>query len=120
MAAVAVAVVLAASTSACLGETPQERQAKAAGKAEDRRKGHHCLSAWDGNHDGLERLVKAQLNDPDSMKTTETLVGPNKDGTHQIRLHFTAKNAFGGRVSAIGVGTFRNDNCVATLERIAE
>ncbi len=26
---------------------------KAAERAQERRKGHHCLSPWDGNHDGL-------------------------------------------------------------------
>ena len=119
MAAVAAAVVLAASVTGCLEETPQERQARAAEKAEDRRKGHHCLSAWDGNHDGLEELIRAQLDDPGSMETTRTLTGPNKDGKHEIRTFFTAKNVFGGRVRLIGVGEYRNDNCRAMLRRIA-
>ena len=45
-------------------------------KAEEERKGFHCLSAWDGNHDGLEGLVRQQLNDPDSMETRETRIAP--------------------------------------------
>ncbi len=64
--------------------------------------------------------MRLRLNDLGSMETTRTLVGPNKGGVHQIRLYFTAKNAFGGRVSAKAVGTFRNDDCRATLARIAE
>ena len=39
--------------------------------SEDERKGFHCLSPWDGNHDGLEGLIRDELNDPGSMETYE-------------------------------------------------
>ena len=31
-------------------------------KVEEERKGFHCLSAWDGNHGGMEDLVRPLLN----------------------------------------------------------
>ena len=62
--------------------------------------------------------MRLRLNDLGGMETARTLVGPNKGGV-QMRLYFTAKNAFGGRVSAVAVGMFRNDDCRATLARIA-
>jgi len=84
--------------------------------AEDRRKGFHCLSAWDGNHDGLEALIRDRLNDPDSMETTKTEIAPvDEDGDHLIRLTFTAKNAFGGRVRNVAYGWVDHDTCKATL-----
>lgn len=82
---------------------------------EDQRQGFHCLSAWDGNHDGLEALIRGQLNDPGSMDTISTLIGPVKDGRHVIRLEFTAKNAFGGRVRHTAAGYVDNKTCEATL-----
>lgn len=97
-----------------------EYRSERAKTQEERRRGHHCLSAWDGNHEGFERLIRAELNDPGSMSTTRTVVGTLKDGRHEIRLFFTAKNALGSRVQAIGVGSFRNSDCKATLRRIAE
>ncbi len=67
--------------------------------AEERRKGFHCLSQWDGNHDGLEALIRDRLNDPGSMETIVTRIAPaDAQGDHRIQLEFTAKNALGGRV----------------------
>ena len=44
-------------------EAKEKRQAVARSEqsAEERLKGFHCLSAWDGNHNGFERLVKPLL-----------------------------------------------------------
>ena len=44
-----------------------------------------------------------------------TLIGPVKDGRHVIRLEFTAKNAFGGRVRHTAAGYVDNKTCEATL-----
>ena len=88
-------------------------------RAEDRRNGFHCLSAWDGNHDGLEALIRDQLNDPGSMETIETRISPvDARGDHAILLEFTAKNAFGGRVRSIAAGVVDNSTCEATLSFI--
>ena len=61
----------------------EQTAAAAAEEAEDRRKGFHCLSPWDGNHDGLEALIRDELNDPGSMETIETRITPvDEDGNH--------------------------------------
>ena len=60
-----------------------------------------CVSAWDGNHDGLEALIRAQLNDPGSMETHGTYYNPSDsltDGHITIRLDYGARNALGGMV----------------------
>jgi len=88
-------------------------------QAEERRKGFHCLSAWDGNHDGLEALIRDRLNDPGSMETIETVITPvDARGDHAIVLEFTAKNAFGGRVRQMAFGIVDNSTCEARLEFI--
>ena len=63
-----------------------------------------CLSSWDGNSDDLEALVRADLNDPDSMQTDETkynvkqLFDVNDDDVKEIfiNMQYRATNAFGG------------------------
>ena len=87
--------------------------------AEERRKGFHCLSSWDGNHNGLEELVRRRLNDPGSMETHETRIGPvDSSGRHRIIMDFSAKNAFGGRVRNTATGWVDNRTCEATLGSI--
>ena len=66
--------------------------------ASDRRQGFHCLSDWDGNHDGMEALIRARLSDPVSMSTIGTRIGSVTGGRHPIALEFTAENAYGGTV----------------------
>jgi hypothetical protein len=94
------------------GMTPEQEAAK----AEEVHKGFHCLSAWDGNHDGLEGLVRPQLNDPGSMETHETRIWPVGDGNrHRIIMTFGAGNAFGGMVRHTAIGWIDHDSCEATL-----
>ena len=60
-----------------------------------------CVSEWDGNHDGLESLIRAELNDPGSMETHGTYYNPNdsiSDGKLRIRLDYSAANVLGGMV----------------------
>ncbi|MDE0668812.1 MAG: hypothetical protein OXI48_07265 [bacterium] len=60
-----------------------------------------CVSAWDGNHDGLEARMRARLNDPGSMETHATYYNPDdsiSDGEIAIRVDYSAANAFGGMV----------------------
>lgn len=85
-------------------------------KAEDERKGFHCLSPWDGNHDGLEALIRGQLKDPDSMETIETRITPvDANGNHQVFLRYRARNSFGGMVESQAIGSVDNDTCEASL-----
>ena len=72
-----------AAAESSAAEQAAERQADVAAaadasteEAEERRKGFHCLSEWDGNHDDLEALIRERLNDPGSMETIETRIAP--------------------------------------------
>ena len=94
----------------------QEEAVRLAQKAEDKRKGFHCLSAWDGSHREIVRDVKRLLNDPDSFEHEQTLVSPmSKEGTHNLTMHFRAKNAFGGYVRGTARATYTNAGCTHVL-----
>ena len=84
----------------------------------DEYKGFHCLSAWDGNHEGLEGEVRDLLNDPGSMKTYKTTITPNRNGTHVIRMEFGATNAYGAMVRHTATGEVDNVTCEATLVNV--
>ncbi|MFK4132220.1 hypothetical protein ACI2KR_07995 [Pseudomonas luteola] len=56
------------------------------------------FSGWDGSHRGLERIIKASMNDPDSyehVKTTYSDMGGNRIRVKEV---FRGKNGFGGMV----------------------
>ena len=85
-------------------------------EVEEKRKGFHCLSEWDGNHDGLEALVREHLNDPGSMETHGTRIAPvDAEGDHLIIMDFGSRNAFGGMIRSEAVGVVNNETCEATL-----
>ena len=86
---------------------------------ESRQFGFHRLSKWDGHHNGFERLVKRRLDDPDSMKTIETKMGPvYKSGTHFISMEFRSRNAAGALVRWRATGRVDTRTCQATLRSI--
>ena len=97
-------------------QSTENKSARASEEAEEKRKGLHCLSAWDGNHDGFETLVKANLKDPNSMDTYGTRITPvNAQGKHTILMDYGARNSFGGMVRGTARGTVDNETCEATL-----
>ncbi len=96
----------------------EESPASLTEEAKEQMYGFHCLSAWDGNNDELEALVRARLNDPGSMETFETRMGPLADGRHRIVMDFGARNAFGGMVRHTAYGWIDNVTCEATLASI--
>jgi len=101
-----VSLIISMLLLACGGPDPEEQAAK-------REWGHHCLSAWDGNHDGFETQIRDLLNDPDSMethKTTTTRLIPGA-GTHKISMEYSARNAFGGRIRLEAIGYLDPDTC---------
>ena len=111
---VVVMQVLPESESAKADRLEREVQQEA-----DRHQGFHCLSAWDGNHAGLDRLVRDQLNDPGSMDTHTTRISPaDANGDHFIIIDFSAKNAFGGRVRYEARGFVDSETCKARLVTI--
>ena len=83
-----------------------------------------CLSPWDGNHNGLEALVRDQLKDPDSMSTIETQVSTLETsdlGTgYYIKMRYRAKNSLGGYVVNEAWGWFDARTCQAKLLYIIE
>lgn len=56
-----------------------------------------CMSAWDGSHRELVRVVKENMNDPDSFEHVETQYKLYKDYAVLI-MKFRGNNAFGGKV----------------------
>lgn len=56
-----------------------------------------CLSGWDGSNRELVRIVKENMNDPDSFEHVETLYRLYKDYAVVI-MKFRGNNTFGGKV----------------------
>lgn len=83
--------------------------------AEDRRKGFHCLSAWDGSHPEFKRKVKDMLRDPGSFEHIATYVSPVKEGRHGIRMEYRAKNGFGGMNIGQALGSYSNSTCAPVV-----
>lgn len=86
---------------------------------EDRRKGFHCLSAWDGSNADFVALVKQRLRDPGSFEHVETTITPvDERGEHRILMKYRARNGFGGMNLDIAAGTVRQSDCSATLSSV--
>jgi len=62
---------------------------------EDQLQNH--FSAWDGSHNGLTKIIKKSMNDPDSYDHDETVYWDKGDHL-VVRTTFRGKNAFGGVV----------------------
>lgn len=85
---------------------------KVAEKAEERRKGFHCLSGWDGSHSEFKHDLKKQMRDPDSFEHIETRVGPINDlGRHAVFMKYRARNGFGGMNVGTAIGSYSNETC---------
>lgn len=108
---------------------PENEQDKAAAEAtakveadkeaEDRRKGFHCLSAWDGSSREFAEDVKSQLRDPESFEHVETRITPaNPEGLHTVAMQYRARNGFGGMNASTAIGTVRQSDCSATVAAI--
>ena len=77
-----------------------------------------CMDPWDGNHDGFETLIRAQLNDPGSMETHGTYSNADDslaDGEIRIRLDYGARNALGGMVRTDAIATMGLDCRIVTV-----
>lgn len=55
------------------------------------------FSGWDGSHRGLEKIIKKNMNDPDSYDHAETVYWDKGDYL-LVRTTFRGKNAYGGVV----------------------
>ena len=103
-------------------EQAGQRAARAPKVTEERRKGLHCLSAWDGSHILLKRHVRRSLREPGSFEHIATQIWPvSKAGTHRLRMRFHARNGFGGMSVASVLAEIENDGCAFTiLETLAQ
>jgi len=97
-------------------ESPEDAAAKRLEERENKRKGFHCLSAWDGSHSEFKNAVKDRMRDPKSFEHVETRVTPVSDaGTHTIIMKYRAKNGFGGMNMGNAIGSYRNSDCKHTI-----
>ena len=92
-----------------------EEAAKAIEEAENRRKGFHCLSAWDGSHPEFKRAVKEMMRNPKSFEHVETRVTPVSDGRHTIMMTYRSENGFGGMTVGEALGSYSNVDCSYSL-----
>ena len=82
----------------------KEKRAEELMEAANRRKGFHCLSAWDGSHRGVKQYVENNMRDPDSFEHIETSITPvDQAGKHTLLMKYRARNGFGGMNVAIAV-----------------
>lgn len=97
-------------------EAAAERERAVAEEAENRRKGFHCLSAFNGTHRGVVNFVSERLRDPDSFDHVETRITPvDGDGQHTLIMEYRAANGFGGINLETAVATVKNSDCSATI-----
>ncbi len=93
-------------------ERQAERERKAQQEIKEKRKGFHCLSDWDGSHDGVVRFVKARLRDPDSFEHIETRISAvDENGQHTLIMQYRAANGFGGINLESALATIDNADC---------
>lgn len=55
------------------------------------------FSTWDGSHNGLTKVIKEAMNDPDSYEHVETVFWDMNEYL-VVRTTYRGKNAFGGVV----------------------
>jgi hypothetical protein len=112
----ALCLIIKIVTAVATPMSAAEAQALAAQKAEDTRKGFHCLSSYNGSHRGVVKYVKENLRDPDSYDHIETRITPiSKEGEHVLVMKYRAKNGFGGMNVESVIATVKNDSCQATI-----
>lgn len=89
-----------ASATAMLQDSERSKLQQAKREAEIQEKVNAQFSPWDGSHRILVEAVKKTLNDPGSFEHLETknMRGTAWPETFVVRMEYTAKNAFGGRV----------------------
>ena len=88
-------------------------------KAEERRKGLHCLNAVGGANRDVLNTMKQELNDPDSFKHVETrITAVNANGEHHLTMKFRAKNSLGATVLTEAKAVVQHDTCEAEIYAI--
>ena len=92
---------------------------KAEEDKENKRKGFHCLSSWDGSHTEVKAAVEKQMRDPDSFEHIETRITPvDKNGKHLLSMKYRAANGFGGMSIGQAEAIIDNGTCQAAITSI--
>ncbi len=84
-------------------------------EAEERRRGYHCLSAWDGSNRSMVEQVEGGLREPDSFEHIETRIYPDDDGEHGAWMTYRARNGFGGMNVERIYGRIDHESCEARV-----
>lgn len=74
------------------------------------------FSAWDGSHIQLKKLVKKQLNDPDSFEHIKTNYFDNQDSI-TVLMYFRASNSFNAKVKGFARAKYDLKGQLIELER---
>ncbi len=99
-------------------ETGERQREAARVAAEEKRKGFHCLSAWNGAHKGIEKHLQKSLKDPDSYEHIETRITPvGPKQKHTLFMKYRARNGFGGYTIGNLTALVNNYGCDATIIR---
>tara|TARA_E500000305_G_C4029093_1_gene243677 strand:- start:9912 stop:10556 length:645 start_codon:yes stop_codon:yes gene_type:complete len=97
-------------------EEQERREAEAREEQEERRKGFHCLSAWDGSHQVFKRSVRDSMRNQSSFEHMETRITPvNEKGQHTLLMKYRAENGFGGMNVGVATGLVDSKTCRATI-----
>lgn len=88
--AILIAVITGCTVATSLWCGPSEEE-----KAEQKRRGKHCLDSltltWE-----IEEAIESRLNYPDSLDVTSLSISPvMENGNHRLTVEFKAQNAFG-------------------------
>ncbi len=110
----------AAASRAAAAARGAERAAEAAREAtqaaDDRRRGFHCLSDWDGSHADFKSMVRQTMREPDSFEHIETRITPVDDkGYHSLLMDYRARNGFGGMNVGRAAARVRQSDCSFTI-----
>ena len=103
-----------------LPEPDPEHVAKMeAQRAEEKRKGLHCMSKVDGAPMIFSVEVKFSENDRKSFRHVSSRIWPaGDDGLHPVEMTYLAKNRFGGMDRKLAVGTVSNEGCEPVIHAV--
>ena len=91
-----------------------EADRERAAEADERRRGFHCLSPWDGSHEDFKALVSSMMRNPSSFEHIRTRINPvDANGNHTLIMDYRAENGFGGMNVGIATATVSNSTCAA-------
>lgn len=120
--AIAVTMILVA-LAVFLGSQPVSKadQALEVEREAEVRRGHHCLSIWDGTHREVTAFVRERLWAPLTLEPIDTRVSPvGPDGMHDLLMRYTARERGGKTVRRYAVARFDNRSCDARDIRILD